>query len=777
MSRLTRRQAIGTAGAIALLGGAESPADAGDNPGSMVAGPLPRAIGLPGLHAYADAHGVNAGQPLIFRVSSSVPYRMRVVRLGGRVDDPASDETIADIGECPARQQTIRPGSFVVVDRGIPDGVRTIALECWVRLFRPTGGQTFIAQGPRNGGVGIGLAADGSLEAWGPARLAGEKLDARQWHHVVAQWDSRPDPSVATLWIDGREVARASFEATVVVPRAPLLLAAAEVGGAADRFLEGDLAMPAVHDKSLSADEIAARVKARGLQSPDHGGLLACWPFTEEQGSAVADIGPRAAHGRIVNHATWMIGGPSFDAATVERYGDRYDPVLDTNRGHGLRFAGDDLYDCGWEATHTVAIPVTARPGIHAARFDFEFDGEPRVAWTTFIVRKAADRPKAKLLVVCSTNTWLAYSSTAFCVNQPPRRFWSTEGQPLAHPAAPAFSCYRDHHAGQPTYQLGTRMPWPVAAPDVLYSEATTGYSHLTRGERFAHAWLEEQGYGFDCVTDYDLHRDPQLLAGYAALLINGHSEYWSTEAAESLDRYLRSGGNAVVLSGNTMFWRVSFGDDGTVMECRKFDERIGGRKAASIGELYHSQDGKRGSLLRECGAPAWRVIGLECDGWAGVSPNDFGVYHTEAADHFLFQRPERVGLAKGDTFGHAADGGLPRAVGHEWDARVTRLVGLTSEVPFGAELPQEPDGIVTLARGVRSGRHALDYFTELSAAADGTIADMIYWERPQGGKVFHAGAIGAGWALSADPKLQSLLRNVLHHFGIPLPGSSAYDR
>jgi hypothetical protein len=45
-----------------------------------------------------------------------------------------------------------------------------------------------------------------------------------------------------------------------------------------------------------------------------------------------------------------------------------------------------------------------------------------------------------------------------------------------------------------------------------------------------------------------------------------------------------------------------------------------------------------------------------------------------------------------------------------------------------------------------------------------GTLVDMIYWERPQGGTVFNAGAIGFGWALDADPKLTKLLRNVLHH-------------
>lgn len=764
MRRISRRRALGCTG----LGIAATLAarDGAGRDAPPVVPPRPRALDLPGLHAYADRHGVDAGGTLVLHVSSSVPYRLRVVRCGTRVDDPASDETVADLGEFPARPQPIRPGSFVVVDEGIPAAPAALAIECWVRTFRPAGEQTILAQGPRDGGIGVGITAEGRVEAWGPCPLAGGRLEARRWHHVVAQWGA----GGASLWLDGMEVSTGACRHGITAPGGPLLLAAAEVDGAATRFLEGDLAMPAVYGRTLAPAEIAARFAGLGLEPAAGRDLLACWPLAEEKGEVVADVGPRAAHGRIVNLATWMIGGPSFDAARVERYGDRYDPARDATRGHGLRFAGDDLYDCGWEPTHSVALPATARPGIHAARFDFAIDGQPRVAWVTFVVRRAAARPRPPLLVLCSTSTWLAYNSAPFCVNQPSRPFLGTGGHALAHPAAPAFSCYRDHHAGQPTYQIGLRMPWPSAGPDVLYSDAAVGYSHLARAERFAHAWLEENGYDFDCATDLDLHRDPGLLAGYTTVLVNGHSEYWSAEALDALDGHLRRGGAAIVLSGNTMFWRVSFDAAGSVMECRKFDERIGGRRTAAVGELYHSQDGRRGSLLRECGRPAWGVIGLECDGWAGTKAEDFGVYHVEAADHFLFQRPEPVGLARGDSFGHAPDGGLPRAVGHEWDVRLGRLTGITGRVPPGAGLPPEPAGIVSLARGVRAGRHALDYFTADAASADGTVADMIYWERPQGGRVFHAGAIGAGWALAADPRLQALLRNVLHHFGIPRP-------
>ena len=205
-------------------------------------------------------------------------------------------------------------------------------------------------------------------------------------------------------------------------------------------------------------------------------------------------------------------------------------------------------------------------------------------------------------------------------------------------------------------------------------------------------------------------------------------------------------------------------------MECRKLGPGIGGRAGCTVGEIWHGQDGRRGSLLRECGTPAWRLIGLDTFGWASIGPNDFGLYHVETPDHFLFNRPQRVGLEKGETFGGAPGGGLPKAVGHECDVRLSLLRAVTTEVPPGATLPEEPTGMVTLANGVLPAYAGLDYFVRKVPMKDATVAHMLYWERPQGGRVFHAGSLGSGWGLSVDPKFQTLIRNVLHHFGVQRP-------
>ena len=737
-----------------------------------------KAIELQGLHAYADRESVPAGETIRFHVSSRVPYRFGVSRLGLEVDDRASDKTVflAD-KESPARVQPIHPGSYVRVKNGLPADAELTALtlECWVRPWKLTPWQGILTQHdyPDRCGYGLFLDAEGravfSIGSGGAydggSLVTGPKLNLRQWHHLVGVWDA--EAKIATIWVDGKRAAEWQAPDNLPPRKAGpvgLRIGAYSERGGTGHFFDGDIAMPAIYTRALAADEIAARLAKRGLEAPDLGdpAIAAFWPLDEERGSSVADASGNRRDGQIVNLGTWMIGGPSFDGGSVGRYDKSYDPRTDLNRGHGLRLASDDLYDCGWAATEVFRVPKNARSGIYAAWFGFELEGMPHRYPVTFVVNKAKGAPKAPLVLMCSTTTWRAYGGTPFAKNVPDEtRNWPTGGQPNDPSNPPAYCFYRDHAHGQPTYKLGLRMPWPVAGPGVRYSAPGVGYSHLMRGERFTHVWLEKQGYDFDVITNLDLHRDPVLLDGYKALIINGHDEYWSSRMYDGLDRYLQNGGTAAVLSGNTMFWRISVDDELGAIECRKFGPNIGGRALASVGEIYHSADGKRGSLMRNCGHPPWRNIGLECSGWWGGADN--GLYAVKAPTHFLFREPEQVGFADRVVFG-GAKSGHRRACGHEGDIRLSSYAPPTGPVPAGAFLPKEPAGIETIASLQRDNARVLDYFARFGQQKTGTLVDMIYWERPQGGTVFNAGAIGFGWALDADPKLTKLLRNVLHH-------------
>ena len=576
-----RQTTAGLAG-VAMLGpgslGAARADPSGEGPTPDVeAIPPHRPMPLPGIHAYAEP-SVAAGETLDLRASSTRPYTLTIRRLGLKIDDPTSDEVIHRFEPSTPEPRAIHPGSYVHIQRGLENdlALNALTVQCWVRPWRLDREQGLITQGDGPGRAGFALRIDPQgriqfeLGNGGPSHpetiLTGPKLRARDWHHVVGVWDGE----TLALWLDGLPATVVPREGPAPAVPGPIRLGAIGRAGLADGFLDGDLARPILWGRALEPDEIEGLFHARGLDDPDPRALLAHWPLDEEKGDRVADRSDQGRHGRIINRGTWMIGGPSFDAEAVPRFGD-YDPARDDRRGHALRLAADDLYDCRWPVTHSYAVPLTARSGIYVARFLYEADGQSKHYDVTFLVRKPADRAPAPILVLCASNTWRAYGSTPFAANVSGPTNWSTGGLKNDVADAPSYSCYRDHFAGQPTYQVGLRTPWPVAGPEVLYSPPGVGYSHLMRTERFTHAWLDEQGYDYDVIGDLDLHRDPEVLKGYQVVFINGHSEYWSIEAYEGLDRYLSGGGRAIVLSGNTMFWRVSFDDSGTAMECRKF--------------------------------------------------------------------------------------------------------------------------------------------------------------------------------------------------------------
>ncbi|MBO9642452.1 MAG: LamG domain-containing protein [Pseudacidovorax sp.] len=761
-------------------------------------GPIPphRALSLRGVHGYTGAKSVHAGESIDLHLSVDRPCRLGIFRLGDDPEDRATDRLLVDLGRVQPAAQPIHPGSYVHVPRGLPAGIGLtgLTLECWVMPWRVAGARQALitqcddlSQGgfglfiERDGSVGLALAdagqdpaTAGRTQAWSAGRL-----QARVWQHVAATWDGQR----AALWIDGVCVGHDDRAGTLRPPAAPLRLGAGGQDGVAQDFADVDLALPAIHERALPPDALAQRVADRARRLPSDPALRACWPLREGRGDRVGDASGHQRTGRIVNHGGWMIRGPAFDEAAAAR--DAGDPFATAGQCQGLRLAADDLYDCRWPVTHRVVLPADARPGLHVARLLFELDGREAAYDITFLVKRPAGAAPAPLLVLCAMSSWLAYAATPFARNTADDPVWPrrSTGLPNSHPEAPAFCSYTFHRAGQPSYFTGLRMPWPNASPAALYDPAGSGFSQWTRLERRLHVWLEQQGYDFDLLADLDVHRDPALLARYRTVVVNGHSEYWSTPVVDAFDALLRRGGHAVVLSGNTMYLRVSFDEDMTVMEQRKNEPRGADPAEAAqrppagpFGEEFHSQDWMRGGQLREVGRSAASIIGLETAGWGFADASDFGVYHVTAARHPFFEHPQPVGLAAGDTFGHAPGGGLPRAIGHEWDLSVASLRRMTRAAPPDVEaLPEPPEGLQVIAEGRRPvpGRldTYLDWFSRpTEPLAGGLSAEMIDWQRPQGGRVFHAGAVGAAWVVGHDPAFERLLRNVLHHFGVPMP-------
>ena len=730
-----------------------------------------------GVHGYATGHSVAAGEEIGFHLSNDVPVEAAAVRLGHAIDDPVGDAVVAELGRFPARLQPIHPGSYVHVERRIEKAPSALTLECWVRPWSLERLSGLVTQEDKQSddGFALGIGPGGYVGLFlgngtGPDdavvhRTPTGVLRKGEWHHVVGRWDGLHKE----VWIDGLRIARWEFAGPLRVGDHPLRLGAMGDLGRALRFLDGDLAQCAVHGRALGEDDIRARHADGGRTTPSGPGVLGAWGFSEERGARVADASSSGRHGTVVNHGTWMVGGPSFHR-DVPRFGEG-SLFATADRGHALRLASDDLYDCRWEETFRWRVPRDARPGMHVVRLRFVRDGKPRTHDLTFVVRKARKASKAPILVLCSTNTWRAYNGTPFGVwPDSLHAVVGTGGLPNRAGSPPAFCFYQRHAAGQGTYQVGLRMPFPAASPYVLYG-GPTRYSHLMRAERFLQVWLEREGYRFDLATDDDLHRDPDQLRGYRAVVLNGHSEYWSLPMLAGLDRYLAGGGNLAVFSGNSLFWRVSFGGDGSVLECRKVDAPGEQMLPHERGEAWHSHDLLRGGMLRECGHPGWNYTGLETLGWNNQgNPRNFGPYVATHADHPLFRTPEDTGLRDGDRFGMLPDG-TTLANGHEMDIRLSTLKAMQElPDPAGAAVPSDPVGIEPLANGLlpwKEGGSAFDFYFRPIRPKTDQGGEMIWWKRPGGGQVFNAGCIASGWAVHADPRLQALVRNVLHRFGV----------
>jgi hypothetical protein len=82
--------------------------------------------------------------------------------------------------------------------------------------------------------------------------------------------------------------------------------------------------------------------------------------------------------------------------------------------------------------------------------------------------------------------------------------------------------------------------------------------------------WFEGlSGFSMGYVVDSDLDYFERIKDA-KTLVIIGHNEYWTRAARLNFDRFVDEGGDALILSGNTMWWQVRYADDGKTLLCYK---------------------------------------------------------------------------------------------------------------------------------------------------------------------------------------------------------------
>jgi N,N-dimethylformamidase len=440
---------------------------------------------------------------------------------------------------------------------------------------------------------------------------------------------------------------------------------------------------------------------------------------------------------RLLGYAwpKWCRGGErvEFRVHAVEpyklglwRYG--YHKAFIRNVGwydnHGPRAAMQTLPDAhfvetgvGWDNGFGVHRQVITAPE-GSGLYYFHARGESG-AFFSFPLVVASVRPRARIAVLASTNTWNAYNyfggrsnylMAARMIDQPvvnsksdlPRYRLSDYGEWKSAPEFAPLSFDRPEPANF--------IPEDVKCSDPIEGRQAC---HLAPAEWRLLGWLEREGHDHDLYADYHLHDGTLDLDAYRVLILSVHPEYWSEEMYRRTKQWVfQRGGRLMYLGGNGINCKVEFLDNGTSMRCLN-------NWPAGCESRFHHQVESEANLLGVVFSDAGAMT---------VAP-----YEVLRPEHWVFAG---TGLKRGDLFGTTTlherygDGGS----GHETDK-------VSASSPPGVEL---------LARGQNP---------------DEGGAHLVYFEMPGGGAVFSAGSITYPTALLCDLPTSTITANVIERF------------
>ena len=318
----------------------------------------------------------------------------------------------------------------------------------------------------------------------------------------------------------------------------------------------------------------------------------------------------------------------------------------------------------------------------------------------------------------------------------------------------------------------------PFASPIFQYVDwaLTHGYSRHYGDAGWAYyerpfvCWAEQNGYGFDYVSQHDLQFRPDCLDGYACALIVGHDEYWSWEMRDTIEAYTRKGGR-VARFGANYIWQVRVEDGGRSQVCYKsMPDPI---SATSPTRTTVAWDAK---IVNRPGATTFGLTGL-----GGIyvrtgatTPRAPGGYTIYRPDHWVFDGTDAY---YGDMFGAAAS----RILAFEVDGVDYTFRG---GLPYPTYVDAAPESLEILAmapavRGEPKPRHGgmvMAPMTDMPSKEHWPLfydipnieygAAMMSYMTSGAGEVFNSGC--CGWMdglMCGDRVVTTITRNVLDRF------------
>ena len=737
------------------------------------------------LAAYADRLSVRPGETISFQVANATrqPVTARMVRVISSDANPAGpgirleevDTRITALAE--PGPALVPRGSYAIVD-GLEKWLSGASFTFACRVY-PThldaGRQSLVARCDAAGrrGVALMVDADGRLlgcmgngDGFEEVRTE-EKLTERRWYTVWLCFDADVREiriGCAPFGATDMGVAGAALgHAATPLADGPLLMAAAGHDAPSAHF-NGKLERPMLYDRALSNHELSTLALG---DAP--AGAATCWDFAKEiSGRRVVDIGPAGVHGRVVNTPARAMTGAGWSGHEMcfRHAPDEYGAI---------HFHEDDVDDCEWPTAYSWTVPDGTPSSVYALML-CAGDAEENVP---FHVVPPRGRPTADIAVLASTFTYTIYANHArpeWELDPEWRAAWRQQTSDWGgYPHNPG--AHREY--GLSTYNYHTDRSgisiasWLRPMLNVRLGYLTYPYAKIRASglrhfpaDSHLNAWLEDKGYRFDIITDWELHHEgAELVKQYRVVITGSHPEYHTREMIDALETYRDSGGRFCYLGGNGFYWKVALSPDKDgVIEIRRGE---GGIRAwaAEPGEYYNQFDGEYGGLWRRNGRPPQHLCGV---GFTAQG-NFLGSYYRkrpEADDPRVAWMFDGIDEEVFGNHGLSAHG----AAGFELD-RADKRLGTPAHAVVVASSENHPPEAPWILVPEEMLTHLVTWPGE--PAKDLIRADMTFFECAGGGAVFSTGSItfcGSLVTNGFDNDVSRLLDNVLKRFLDPEP-------
>lgn len=437
-----------------------------------------------------------------------------------------------------------------------------------------------------------------------------------------------------------------------------------------------------------------------------------------------------------------FVHAPTAYVAGLYRHGLVKECILDLGLFNAQTQTVPDGYfvetGLDWMMSFTYTIPQDAKPGIYSLLLE-SAGQEPFAIPMVVSTPKERYGENSKLLVLASTTTWQSYN-----IWGGRSRYRSFEGKASKDFVDLKSPKHRVKAKIAKTFPINLKATirhilryWlkteafcykrlsilrPFTNCDLEENDVFQPFTnHLASGEWRLLAWLESEKIDYDILSGAELHREPDLLKNYKAIILSTHCEYWSREMYEGLKYYHENNGLWILnISGNTMYREIEFFEDGST-------------RCVSL------------SFAHSC-ADETQLVGVR------FTEDDLGTcapYRVIEPDHWAF---ENSSVKKNQSFGE---------------------VSLNQNTPkeylrYNPGRPGDSNGLLGIgASGWETDKLSKTAPTDIAIIAKGMNknggADMVIREPSlYGGGMFSASSITFSGCLLADSTASNLVRNIL---------------